>query len=812
MLPDARVLTFGYDTHIRHSLVARPSQNRLIDHAADLLAALEAHRKFDPFRPLVFIAHSLGGLLVKDVLRLSRNYTDKQPTLAAVYQSTASVLFFGTPHAGADPLNPALRILTGLLQVVGFKPNNAIMQVLTPSAERLVIMRDEFQHMSDEKDWPIFTFQEEFIPWGASKKIVEDFSSHVNDVRHERIVHIAADHMGMCRFWGRHDPEFKKVESVLMDLKRLLCIRKEMTATISTSDEVDGHVSQPSSTVLTAEEREALVSKLTFEKLDFRYLTVQRKQKGTSEWFTEHRLYESWLDASNNIEHHGLLYIWGKPGAGKSVLMRHLVQHAKDTMEDSLVAHFFFNARGESLERSTEGLYRSLILQLMPSIPKLRLSPNLLKSLLDPSTDSAEPLRARPLEILKVVLQEVLLQLDERKVVIFVDALDECPEDDVRDMISLFDDICETAVDAGSYIRICFSSRHYPRITVWKGLSLTLEDEAEHSDDIRRYIRSKLRIDGLFDNEDLGEEILRMSSNIFLWVVLVVAILNKEHDKGGDVSVKRKLREVPTDLHRLFHDILTRDHEDLDQLILCIQWILFSKRPLGPEELYCAIQFGTDPDFDFEWDENLITRDRINRFNLNASKGLAEVTKRDPMVQFIHESVRDYLLEGDGLRILMESRTEMTGPVEGHSHNALKETCVAQIRKASKFANLSIFPDLTESPRLALGRMPLLRYAMTFVLSHAGSARRAGSDQSVFLQTFPTKLWVELGNIIWPEKHQEGRNGMPAFMALELEALKTTQRGRPWRKVRVCLENDPLEGLEMSLDPYRSSTPGTEDV
>lgn len=81
-----------------------------------------------------------------------------------------------------------------------------------------------------------------------------------------------------------------------------------------------------------------------------------------------------------------------------------------------------------------------------------------------------------------------------------------------------------------------------------------------------------------------------MSSGIFLWVVLVIPILNREYARGKISALRKRLDEIPPGLDALFHSILTRDEDDIQELLRCLQWILCSIRPLKPLELYTAIQ------------------------------------------------------------------------------------------------------------------------------------------------------------------------------------------------------------------------------
>ncbi len=100
----------------------------------------------------------------------------------------------------------------------------------------------------------------------------------------------------------------------------------------------------------------------------------------------------------------------------------------------------------------------------------------------------------------------------------------------------------------------------------------------------------------------------------------------------------------------MFRDILTRDSHNRDGLILCIQWVLFAKQPLSPEQLYHAILASINLGAVTEWDPEETTKEAVKLFILDCSKGFAEATvSKAPRVQFIHESVRDLLLKENGL-------------------------------------------------------------------------------------------------------------------------------------------------------------------
>ena len=160
-VPCARVLTFGYDTHIRHWIGASANRNTVYDIAWDLLVALESERRTKPLRPILFVVHSLGGIVVKEMLRRSKGCHLGQAYLSRVFQSTIGIIFFGTPHAGSDPRDLLHHVAEKVIKAVGFSVNEQIVNDLLPSSSRLRELRDEFGPMARDRSWIIHSFQEQ---------------------------------------------------------------------------------------------------------------------------------------------------------------------------------------------------------------------------------------------------------------------------------------------------------------------------------------------------------------------------------------------------------------------------------------------------------------------------------------------------------------------------------------------------------------------------------------------------------------------------------------------------------------------------
>lgn len=158
--PKARVMTFGYNTTITQGYYAT-HQGNIFSHARDLLYKLEAKRRNAAKRDLVFIAHSLGGILVKEVLR--RSEIDPDPKINQIFISTTGVFFFGTPHRGskdwASFREGVASVVSRLLRV---DTNDKVIHALLPIGPELEICRESFavQWAEHRERLTVRTFQE----------------------------------------------------------------------------------------------------------------------------------------------------------------------------------------------------------------------------------------------------------------------------------------------------------------------------------------------------------------------------------------------------------------------------------------------------------------------------------------------------------------------------------------------------------------------------------------------------------------------------------------------------------------------------
>ena len=239
--------------------------------------------------------------------------------------------------------------------------------------------------------------------------------------------------------------------------------------------------------------------------------------------------------------------------------------------------------------------------------------------------------------------------------------------------------------------------------------------------------------------------------------------------------------------------ILTRDSEDMKELQLCVQWILFAKRPLKQEEYFFAIRSPESLEATNCWLSGDVSADDMHRFVHSSSKGLAQVTKtrskdKTPTVQFIHESVRDFFLLKNGYLRLWPNLSDQFAT---HSHETLKTRCIAEINGSNGNSTLaSLLRIMTKPPpkdfwkksieslngsltgarsseatslrRSLPSKFPFLEYAVHNVLYHADAADSDPATQEKFLKDFPLKYWIYLDNIF--QIHQIRRHTLNASL------------------------------------------------
>ena len=423
-------------------------------------------------------------------------------------------------------------------------------------------------------------------------------------------------------------------------------------------------------TEYTPEEQECLQS-LFFTEMHWRKNDLADPAPATCAWLMHHRTYREWLNQG-----HGLLWIKGNPGTGKSTVLKHALETAEQpTKQRFILASFFFHGRGAPTQKSTLGLFRSLLHQILQQNGDLLSKfTHLYKTRCTTDGIFTKTWGWQTNELQHFFKLHVVDAARTQQIRIYIDALDECGEDVATDLVEFF------RCFAGP-ISICFSCRHYPFVALEGGDEICVEDENQQ--DIEIYVQAKIEahIHRTDIAKTLQNEVVSRSQGNFQWVVLVIPrVLALYKNRKPIATIQAMIQKIPPELHELYTRLLSLiEDQERAQSLHFMHWICFSFRPLTVIELRFALAINPDiphtsvhqcPNSEFYVD---IDED-MKRVVYDLSKGLAEVQKHGStqVVQFIHQSVQDFLLE-KGFQVLNNS---IAGNVIGHGHLWISRSCI----------------------------------------------------------------------------------------------------------------------------------------
>ncbi|KAG8825700.1 hypothetical protein FRC19_010690 [Serendipita sp. 401] len=215
-LPNARILSYGYDADTRSFI--QTSSKTISHHAEDFVERLSQLRRMHPRRPIIFLAHSLGGIILKRALVLchSDNFeTDR--TLRDISTSTLAVLFFGTPHSGANGIQ--LAEWMGRLFSVFMYTNTRILSDLNRDSPKLEDIQRHYQSATRQLS-TIFFYEEYETPilGGRTKLIVPRHLAVIPGDNKARVTSMHADHCEMVKYTSADDENYCKVVDYLVEL------------------------------------------------------------------------------------------------------------------------------------------------------------------------------------------------------------------------------------------------------------------------------------------------------------------------------------------------------------------------------------------------------------------------------------------------------------------------------------------------------------------------------------------------------------------------------------------------------------------
>ncbi|KAL4961203.1 uncharacterized protein BDV14DRAFT_204051 [Aspergillus stella-maris] len=324
--PDVRVLTYGYESQVAR-FFSTLNLSTITQHSQDLLSRLTSERHEYPERPLIFIAHSLGGLLVKGALNESALHQPDDPQ-RRISRECRMVMFFGTPHRGSDfaQWGSALANIAGVL---GFSVNTRIVQNLARESEILQRLERDFEGIIAQRDalgrkFMIYTFQEAKAVGGPlNKQVVSDSSSHYNRRDVEVSFRINDNHMDMCRFKGAGDENYKVIKKELVQY--LKPIRESKNTPLSILDyravRRDSRVETQGTNTVEQYLQALGLSESVLPAYQARSPQEVTQPEVDLSWFSEHPDFETWDQkqssaiiwlGSKTLKENGLVlsYLW----------------------------------------------------------------------------------------------------------------------------------------------------------------------------------------------------------------------------------------------------------------------------------------------------------------------------------------------------------------------------------------------------------------------------------------------------------------------------------------------------------------------
>ena len=482
---------------------------------------------------------------------------------------------------------------------------------------------------------------------------------------------------------------------------------------------------------------------------------------GSGAWLFRHESYRSWLDSDKNE----LLWLTGKPGSGKSTLMKHLChriryEDAIVLQEPAIAASIMFDFR-YVLERekgSAKGpLIRTLLYQMLESDPSLL-------SRLCQSSSPLSPFFERPEDMdvrhYQSCLEAALSAATDKATVFFlIDGLDECDSDLQDDLIACLAPICQ-GPRFNKKVRIMIASR--------LGLSTQRMQrqcqtsirrlEMENSEDIATFCLAMLSprrtSHGIIAGKDhtcvhwkdsieqLVESIVSRANGVFLWVSLVVDLLlndypAQQHPDCGTKRWQKAVQELPVGLDLLFENLVDRiPTQSKAASDLLFMWCAYTVRPLEELEVHSLIRLNQeDLKLGSAWYEypTIDLASKLRRLTYGLVEVVSDPKSNSSTVQFIHVTVRDFFTRESPH--LVAPRTGSSQHPVGLAHTAMAKTCLRYIHRT--FCKGKSLRD------------PFLKYSVLYWSFHAKAGERLAVSQDYLIELFQwpstviASLWLE---------------------------------------------------------------------
>ncbi|KAL1968653.1 hypothetical protein VTN77DRAFT_1479 [Rasamsonia byssochlamydoides] len=456
-----------------------------------------------------------------------------------------------------------------------------------------------------------------------------------------------------------------------------------------------------------------ILARLEFPGMPDRQERICRAYRDTFEWIYQDpdgtgKPWANFVDWTRNEDGNNIYWITGKPGSGKSTLMKFLYQDTRTTahlqawagQHPLVTAGFFFWNSGTAMQMSRMGLLQSLLHQV------LQARPDLIISLFETRWKYYNPLGGRLPQWTWEELRRTfnaLLQDKSLRFCFFIDGLDEF-DGDHSELVGL---IINTT--KASNVKVCAASRPWLVFEdAFESRPSLLLEHLTH-DDIKLYVTSKFSENKQYTRLEsrepesaskLVENVVSKASGVFLWVYLVVQSLLQGLTNSDRMSdMQRRLDIIPTDLEELFDKILNSlEPFYFNHACQLMQIVRAAQRPLSLLGLYYADE--EDPLAAVKADVKLITdnerlyrEDQMRRRLKSSCKGLLETlptrsSDGELQVEYLHRTVKDFIESPRIWSKITRGTDELFNPHRALCNSFLFQLKTLSIRTGTKLLDI----------------------------------------------------------------------------------------------------------------------------
>ncbi|XP_068580786.1 protein SERAC1 [Cebidichthys violaceus] len=187
--PNLRVLSVEYDSHLSDWMAKCPAENQrksLAYRSRELLKKLKLAGVGE--RPVVWVAHSMGGLLVKKMLLDAA----EDPDMHELLKNTKGIMFYSVPHHGTFMAEYSVNVRYLLFPSVEVRE-------LCKDSPALRNLNENFLNMAKEKEFKVLSFAET-LPTniGPMIKILVVPTQSAN-LGIGELIEVDTDHLNICK-------------------------------------------------------------------------------------------------------------------------------------------------------------------------------------------------------------------------------------------------------------------------------------------------------------------------------------------------------------------------------------------------------------------------------------------------------------------------------------------------------------------------------------------------------------------------------------------------------------------------------------